>query len=65
VTRKTILIDELRLSFHVPRGLPQEEYQAISRTLGRRRFRAALGKAVREVVRRYPSLSKVRVTIAR
>jgi hypothetical protein len=65
VTRKTTLIDELHLSFRVPRGLQQQEYRAISRALGRPSFQAVLGRAIREVVRHYPSLSKVLVTIAR
>jgi hypothetical protein len=58
-----ILLEEFHLSWFARHGL--REYRAIRPTLNGVRFRAALERAVREVVRRYPSLSKVRVALTR
>jgi hypothetical protein len=62
---KTILIDEIHVSMRVPDGLGAAEYAAIRRILGGVRFRARLGPAVRDVVRRYPSLRTVRIALTR
>ena len=51
--RRHVLIEEIHLTLCVPRNLREAEYRAIRRTLTGRRFRAALGRAVEEVVRRY------------
>jgi len=60
-----ILVDEFHVSLFIPLALSQGEDQAIRRTLHRPRFGVALGKSVRAVVRRHPSLRKVRVSISR
>ena len=46
---KTVLLDELHLTVHAPRGLPEPEYAAIRRTLARAHFHAALDRAIRDV----------------
>jgi hypothetical protein len=48
-----------------PHGLRDDEYTAIRRMLDDRQFHAGLHRAVREVFRLHPDLSKVRFTITR
>jgi hypothetical protein len=60
-----LLIEEFHLSFLVPRGLPDAACRAVRRTLGGARFRAALLRAARELIRRHPPLGPVRLTLAR
>jgi hypothetical protein len=62
---RTILIDEIHIDMHVPKGLPDAEYQAIRHVVNDRRFRAALRRAVRAVVGRHLALGKVRLTLSR
>ena len=62
---KSLLMDELHIAARAPRGLPEAEYSAIRQTLYGSDFQAGLRRAVRDVFRRHPELSKVRVTVAR
>jgi hypothetical protein len=62
---RTILMDELHLTLRVPSKLPAAEYRAIHRSLHRPRFHTALAAAVRELLRRYPSLRRLRVRLSR
>ena len=62
---KAIVMDEIHLTVFAPRGLREEEYDAIHRALTDRRFRGDLRRTVEEVVRRYPALAKVRVAVTR
>ena len=62
---KAILMDEIHVTLFAPRGLREEEYDVIHRTLTDRRFRGDLGRTVGEVVRRYPVLRIIRVTVTR
>ena len=62
---KDILIDEFHLTVLAPCGLEETEYLAIRQTLDSRRFRADLRRALREVCRREPSLSKARIRLTR
>ena len=62
---KTILMEQFHVTVHAPGKLKATEYDAIHRTLIGRRFRAALGRAVEEVARRFPSLNKTRFSISR
>jgi 2'-5' RNA ligase len=62
---KALLIEELHLTVFAPGGLPEAEYEAIRRTLDAVRFQADLRRAVRDVLRQYPALSKTRVMITR
>lgn len=59
----TILMDQLHLTLLAPSGLPKPEYTPIRRTLKSSAFHAKLHRAVRDVLRHYPSLSKVRTTL--
>ena len=58
-----ILIDELHVSIMAPRGLQPEEYDAISRIVGRAAFRVEVRRAVLAVVRRHPDLRQARVVV--
>jgi len=62
---KSMLIEEFHLSLYVPRGLSDAECGAIRRDLDDARFRARLGRAVRDLIRQYPSLHKLRTTVSR
>ena len=62
---KSVLMDQFHLTVLVPAGLHAREAAAIRRTLDGSGFRARLGRAVRGVFRRYPSLRKARITITR
>jgi len=55
-------MDQFHLSVFVPPGLPASTYRQLRRTLGKPRFQAALQRAVRQVVRCYPTLRKTRFT---
>jgi hypothetical protein len=62
---KRILMEQFLLSMTAPAGLHKGEYDAMLRTLKRKRFLASLRNAVREVARRYPSLRKAHVALER
>ncbi len=62
---KFILIDEFHLTVYAPRGRPVTEYDAVRRTLDDQGFQAAVRKALRTVVRQFPPLGKVRLTLTR
>ncbi len=62
---RLILLDEFHLDFFVPRELRPAEIRAIRRTLDKVRFGVNLRRAIRDLLQRYPSLRKVRVTLTR
>ena len=62
---RNLLIDEFHLTLFAPRCLAEEEYEAIYKTLNDLQFLTQLRRMVRNVVRKYPSLCKVRVSITR
>jgi hypothetical protein len=62
---RTILIDEIHIGMHVPKTLPEAEFQAIRSTLNDPRFQKELRQAVEEVVSRYVALGKVSVVLSR
>ncbi len=62
---RNVLADQFHVSLFVPRGLPPAELSAVNRTLGNAGFVAALRRSVRQAVRQFPSLAKVRVRVAR
>jgi len=62
---KLILMEEFHISMHVSRGLSEAESRTIHRTLDGKNIQAALRRAVEEVVRRYPSLTKTHVNLSR
>ena len=60
-----ILIDEFQLTFYAPCGLPETDYDAITRALSSGRLRRRLLRAVQRVLRRHPALQRVRPTLTR
>jgi hypothetical protein len=62
---RTTLMDEFHVALNVPSNLPAGEYRAIRQSLNRQRFHTALLAAVRQLLRRYPSLHKLRVRLSR
>jgi hypothetical protein len=59
-----ILFDEFHLLFRVPKDLDDPAGEAIRRILQSRSFRAALRRAVRQLLRQYPDLDPVGVRIS-
>ena len=62
---KSVVIDELHLTIRVPNDLPDDEAEAIRRTLGGDDFMSQLRRAVRGAVRGFEELSGVRVSLTR
>ena len=62
---RNLLIDEFHLTLFAPRRLAAEEYEAIYQTLNDAHFLTQLRRTARDVVKRYPSLCEVRVSITR
>jgi hypothetical protein len=62
---KRIVTEEFHLTVRAPHGLPQSEYDAIRQALDDPHFHNELRRAVRGVVRRQPSLAKVKVAVTR
>lgn len=63
--RGTILIEEFHLAIRAPPRTPATQCDAIAHALNKKRFQAGLGRVVRQLCRRYPVLSKVRIVISR
>jgi hypothetical protein len=61
---KYILLDEFHIAVRIPTNLPDHQVAAIRRTLSGRPFRTSLRRCLRETKRRYPALTRVRVTVA-
>ena len=62
---KTILIDEIHLSFYVPRSLSDAKCDAIRTILNDAIFLRQLRRSVRDVLRLYPALGSLRSTVTR
>jgi hypothetical protein len=60
-----VLMDEFHVTFLAPRNLTTAEFDAIRSTLNNAGFRAAFRRSVRQVVRQFPSLNKMRVRLSR
>jgi hypothetical protein len=60
-----ILLEEYPISVYAPRGLPEAEYEAMNRTLTRRRFRARLQRVLQRIVQQHPSLLKSTIKVSR
>ncbi|MDB5312788.1 MAG: hypothetical protein JWO38_6990 [Gemmataceae bacterium] len=63
--RKNLVIDEVHLTVRVPADLPDGEAEAVYRALTGKGFMARLRRAVREVGRGTPGLTRVRVSVSR
>jgi len=61
---KVVLLEEFHVTMSAPAGLPDVRYVAMRRTLTGKGFRGRLRRAVTEVLRKYPSLARVRATVS-
>lgn len=62
---KTVIIDEIHLTARIPNDLPDDEAETIRRVLAGSDFMNRLRSAVRVVLRAFPDLSVVRVSLTR
>jgi hypothetical protein len=62
---KSVIIDEIHLTIRVPDDLPDDRADTIRRTLAGADFMSRLRRAVRAVIRAFPELSVVRVSLTR
>jgi hypothetical protein len=61
----TVVIDEVILTFRVPKGLPDPEADAVRQALASPKFMKGLRSVVRSLVRKQPGLKPVSVALAR
>ena len=61
---RSIIMDEIHVTARAPSGLLEAEYAAIRRALNEAQFRTDLRRAVRDVFRRYPAFSRIRLTVS-
>jgi hypothetical protein len=64
VVPNRVLLEEVHLTFTVPGRTPDPAREAARRRLNGRAFRAALRRAVVQLVRSTPALARVRLTIS-
>lgn len=62
---KSVVLDEMHLTVHVPSKLADAEAETIRRTLTGTAFLRRLRRAVRAAVGEFPDLARVRVTLSR
>jgi hypothetical protein len=62
---RRIVLDEFHITVYVARKLPDKDCLRIRRTLKAESFHRELHRAVRQVMRRYPSLRHARMVISR
>ena len=62
---KTIVLDELHVTFRIPGDLPEDEAEEVREVLTRDEFAGRLRRAVRTVLREFPELNAVRVSLTR
>ena len=62
---RTVVIDEIHITFRVPGDLPEDAAEAVRETLAGDEFMSRLRRAVRVVVRAFPELNAARVSLTR
>lgn len=62
---KTITLDEIHLTVRIPKDLPDDQTETAREVLAGDEFMARLHRAVRAVVREFPALTVVRVSLTR
>ncbi len=62
---KTVVIDEVHITVRVPGDLPDDAAEAVREALAGDEFMSRLRRAVRVVVREFPELNVVRVSLSR
>jgi hypothetical protein len=62
---KRAVIDELHLTIRIPNDLPENQTQEIRRTLNQNNFMSRLRRALRFIVKAYPELTGVSLSVSR
>ncbi len=62
---KTVVLDELRVTFRIPSDLPATHAEELGVTLRSTEFMNRLRRGIRNVVRVYPELAVVTITVNR
>ena len=62
---KTVIIDELHVTFRIPNDLPEGAAEAIRQALDGDEFMNRLRRAIRTAMRALPELAAVRVSLTR
>ena len=62
---KTIILDELHVTFRIPNDLPDTRAEFVRQTLDGDDFMNRLRRAIRAAVRAFPELVVVRVSLTR
>ena len=62
---KTVIIDELHVTFRIPNDLPDDQAEAIREALAGDDFMNRLRRAIRDVIRGFPEFAVVRVSLSR
>ena len=61
---RSILLEEFHVSLSAPGRLPDTRYVAMRRTVSSHAFRDQLRRALRDVLKNYPALKNVRLTVS-
>lgn len=62
---KTVVLDEIHVTFRIPSDLPDPAVEVAREALAGDEFLSRLRRAVRVVVREFPELNAVRVSLTR
>lgn len=62
---KTVVIDEIHVTFRIPNDLPDDTAETVRETLAGDEFMSRLRRAVRITLRAVPELAVVRVSLTR
>ena len=62
---KDQMIEELHLSFFIPRRLPESKAAAVRRVLAGGRFAARVLRATKSIAREIAALNNIRITVSR
>lgn len=62
---KSVVLDELHITIRIASTMPDEQVEELRRTLNGEDFMNRLRRTVRNVVRSYPELNDVRVSLTR
>jgi len=62
---KAVVLDELHITLRIPSGMPDSRSDELGVTLRGTEFMNHLRRAIRTVVRGYPELNTIRVSLSR
>jgi hypothetical protein len=62
---RTLILDEVHLTFRIPVSLSAAQVRTIRRVLASKAFTAALRRVVTELMKRHPELKPVKMQVSR